>query len=55
MSYKSFPYLTLLSRHGPVNLSTPTFGNINLTEAMADLILAWKFNEKRLQEFLFAP
>ena len=44
MSYKSFSYPTLLSRHGPVNLSTPTFGNINLTEAMSNLLFAWKFN-----------
>ena len=37
---KSFSYLTLLSRRGPVNLSTPTFRNINLTETIANLIVA---------------
>ena len=47
-------YLTSLSRRGPVNPSTQTFGNINLTETMTNLIVAWKFNQKRLEEFLFA-
>ena len=33
MSYKWFPHLTSLSCRGPVDPSTPIFGNINLTEA----------------------
>ena len=33
-------YLTSLSRCGPVNPSIPTFGNINLTESITNLILA---------------
>ena len=36
---KSFSCLTSLSRHGPVNPSTPTFGNINLIEAMDVIFL----------------
>ena len=47
-------YLTSLSRHDPVNPSTPIFGNINLTERMTNLIVAWKINQKRLQESLCA-
>ena len=46
MSYKSFSYLTPLSRHDPVNESTSIFRNINLTEAIANLLFAWKFNQK---------
>ena len=53
--YKSISYLTSLSRHSPVNPSSSTFGNINLTEAMTNLIVVWKFNQKCLQESLFAP
>ena len=48
-------YPTSLSRRGSVNLSTPTFGKINLTETMIKLIVAWKFSQKRMQESLFAP
>ena len=48
-----FFYLTLLSRHGPVNLSTPTFGNFNLAEKTTYLIVASKFNQKRQQEMIF--
>ena len=47
--------LTSLSRRGPVNPSTPTFANINLTETMTNLIVPWKFSQKRTQESLFAP
>ena len=54
MSYKSFSYLTSLSNRSPVNPSTTTFGNINLTETMTNLIFAWKFNQKWPQEPLFA-
>ena len=32
----------LLSRRGPENPSTPNFGNVNLTETMTNLIVAWK-------------
>ena len=38
--HKLFSYLTSLSRRKPVNLSTTTFGNINLTETIANLIAA---------------
>ena len=31
-----------LSRCDPVNPLTPTFGNINLTETMRNLIVPWK-------------
>ena len=37
-----FFYLMLLSRRGPENPSTPNFGNVNLTETMTNLIVAWK-------------
>ena len=47
-------YLMSISRRGPVNPSTPTFGNNNLTETITNLIVAWKFNQKKLQESLFA-
>ena len=43
-SSKPNSYLMLISHSGPVNLSTPTFGNISLTEAMANLLVVWKFN-----------
>ena len=33
-SSKSSSYLMPISRRGPINLSTPTFGKINLTGAM---------------------
>ena len=55
MSYKFFAYLMSLSRRGPVNQSTPTFGNINLTETATNLFVAWKFSQKWQQESLFAP
>ena len=45
MSYESFSYLTLLSRCGPVNPSTPVLGNIDLTETMINLLVAWKFDQ----------
>ena len=48
-------YLKSLSLRGLVNPSTPLFGNINLTETMTNLIVARKFNHKRLQESLSAP
>ena len=51
MSYRSFSFLMALF---PVNLSTPTFGNMNLTKTVADLTVNWKFNQKWLQESLFA-
>ena len=55
MIYKSFSYLTSLSHRGPVYTSTITFGNIYLTERTANILVACKFNEKWLQESLFAP
>ena len=45
----------LISRRGPVNLSIQTFANISLIETMTDLIVAWKYNQKRPQESLVAP
>ena len=51
MSYRSFSFLMALF---PVNLSTPFFGNLNLTKTVADLTVNWKFNQKWLQESLFA-
>ena len=53
--YKSVSYLTSLSRHGSVNPSPSLFGYINFTEAITNLIVVWKFNQKWLQESLFAP
>ena len=55
MSYKSFSYLKSFSYRSPVNPLTPTFNNINLTEATANLIFAWKINQKWPQESLFPP
>ena len=40
---------------GPEDWSTPTFGNINLTETMTNFIMALNFNQKSLQESLFVP
>ena len=54
MSYRSFSFLMALFPRGRVNLSTPTFGNMNLTKTVADLTANWKFNQKWLQESLFA-
>ena len=51
MSYRSFSFLMALF---PVNLSTPFFGNLNLAKTVADLTVNWKFNQKWLQESLFA-
>ena len=53
MGVKLNSYLTSLAICSPVNPSTPTFGNINLTEPITNLILATKFNKKWLQESLF--
>ena len=46
MIYKSFSYLTSLSRRGPVNPSTSTFGSINLAKTMTNLLAVWKINKK---------
>ena len=45
-SSKSNSYLMPISRRGPVNLSTPTFDNISLTEAMTNLLVVWKFDQR---------
>ena len=42
-------YLMSLSRRSPVNPSTATFLNINLTQAIANLVVASKINQKSLQ------
>ena len=55
MSLKLNLYLTSLSHHGPVNASTPTFGNINLIERIKKLIVSWKSSQKRWQGSLFVP
>ena len=39
----------LISCGGPVNPSSPTFPNINLTQAMTDLLAAWAINQKWLK------
>ena len=44
-----------LSRRGSVNPSTPTFDKINLTKTMIKLTVPWKFSQKKMQEYLFAP
>ena len=53
MSYKSFFFLRALSPRDHVNLSTLTFGNINLTGTGIDLIVDSKLNQKWLQGSLF--
>ena len=35
-----------ISRRGPVNLSTETFPNINLTQPKWNFFFAWKINPK---------
>ena len=42
-----------VSRRGPVNLSTETFPNINLTQPKWNFFFAWKINPKWLQKSLF--
>ena len=54
VSCRSFSFLMALFSRGRVNLSTPTFGNMNLTKTVADLTVNWKFIQKWLQESLFA-
>ena len=54
MIYKLFSYLASLSRK-PGKSVTPTFGNINLTETMLNLLVAWKFNQKWRKKFLLSP
>ena len=46
-------YLIPVSRRGPVNLSTETFPNINLTQPKWNFFFAWKINPKWLQKSLF--
>ena len=55
MSYKSSSFLTAPFPRGHVNLSTPTFSNIILTETVINFIVDLEFNQKWLQEYLFAP
>ena len=45
ITFKPNSYPILISCCSPVNSSTLTFGNINLTETMTGLIAAWKFNK----------
>ena len=53
MATKFYSCLTPLSLRSPVNLLAPIFSSINPTETMTNLIIAWKFNQKWLQESLF--
>ena len=46
-------YLTSVLCHDLLNLSSPTFGNINLTKS--NLLIAWKLNEKWLKYLCFHP
>ena len=55
MGLKWSLYLTSLSRCDPVNPSTTTFGNINLTETMTNLIVAWKFNQNDWKKLYLHP
>ena len=48
-SLKLNSYLLSVSRRGPIIPIKPTFCNINLTQAMTDLLVAWKINKKWLQ------
>ena len=42
-----------ISRRGLVNPSSPTFPNINLTQAMENLLVVWNITEELLQNFYF--
>ena len=53
-TFKTNSYLMSISRRDPLNPSTPIFGNISLIETMTNLVVAWKFNQKWLNESLFA-
>ena len=53
--YKSISYLMSLFRRGPVNSSSPTFGNINFTEAMTNLIVVWKFHQNGCKNLYLHP
>ena len=46
MTYESFSYPTSFSRRDQVNPSTPTFGKINMTETITNVVVVWKFNKK---------
>ena len=49
LTFKPISYLTSISCRGPVNPSTPTLANINLTKANKNLLVVSKITEKRLQ------
>ena len=55
ISISTISYLTSLSHPGPVNPSTPTFPNINLTETITNLISVWELNQNQQQEYLSEP
>ena len=46
MSLRSFSYLVSISWGGPVNPSTSTFPNINLTKTIKYLLTVWKITEQ---------
>ena len=48
-SSKSNSYRMLIPRRGPVNLSTPIFGKINLKDTVTNLFAAWKFKQQLLK------
>ena len=39
----------LIPRRGPVNLSTPIFGKINLKDKVTHFFAAWKFKQELLK------
>ena len=48
-------YLMSISLCNPVNSSTPTFPNTNLTKTIRNLLVISKFTKKFLQQYLFPP
>ena len=55
MIFKPNSYLMSIFHRGPVNLSTLTFPNINLTKRIINLFVISKITEKWLQKYRFLP
>ena len=55
MGLKRNSYLMSLSRRDLVNPSSPTFANINLTETMTNVIVAWKSNQDGCKNLYLHP
>ena len=53
INLKPNSYLASVSRCGPVNPSSQTFPNINLTQAMEYFLVVWKITEKGLEKLYF--